>query len=449
MFHIFAAATSDPKGGGTSVFSRGNDDFDPHKHRNVENPTSYGETMTHMLKACIGAGLLAIPNAFKRLGLICGTIGIIFLGVFATYCIQMLVICMQVIGQYVVCKKHRVGYLSYPKTMKLALQAGPPSLRWSANIFAIAVEVLLFVWQIGVCAVFLVFVAENLRQFIQFLGGDLPVRLVILCLYPFLALVCMIKDLKVLAPLSTFSNCCNAFGLILIFFYLIQEDLVFKDSMLKMKSIIEIPLFIGVVLYALEAVGVILALERNMENPKDFTGLFGLFSIGMVIIVVMYTTLGIFGYIKYGEEVQASITLNLPQDEKKAQAAKLAFAGTILTSYPLQNFVAWQILWLILQKKHPSATVDYALRLGCATVPFLMAIAAPTLGPFIGLMGSLCLSTTAIMFPAVLDICVLYPDKYGTGSYKLISDIITIVLGVFCCLSGVYISLLEMVETLA
>lgn len=53
-----------------------------------------------------------------------------------------------------------------------------------------------------------------------------------------------------------------------------------------------------------------------MENPKDFTGLFGLFSIGMAIIVVMYMILGIFGYIKYGDEIKASITLNLPQKEK-------------------------------------------------------------------------------------------------------------------------------------
>lgn len=53
-----------------------------------------------------------------------------------------------------------------------------------------------------------------------------------------------------------------------------------------------------------------------MENPKDFTGLFGLFSIGMTIIVAIFCVLGVFGYLKYGDEVKASITLNLPLEDK-------------------------------------------------------------------------------------------------------------------------------------
>ncbi|XP_022833013.1 proton-coupled amino acid transporter-like protein CG1139 [Spodoptera litura] len=316
MLHIYAATTSEPKpksrGWPFSGSTSADDDYDPHEHRVVEKPTTYGETMTHMVKGCVGAGLLAMPNAMYRMGLIIGVLGVVFLGVFATYCIQILVL-----GQYAICKKNKVGYMSYPKSMKLALQSGPPALRWSANIFSVAVDVLLFGWQIGVCSVFLVFVAENLRQFIEFVGGGvLPVRIVILSLYPILVTACMVKDLKKLAPLSTFSNGCNAFGLILIFFYLVQDDIVIKESMFEMKSFYDIPVYIGIVLYALEAVGVILALESNMEKPKEFTGLFGLFSIGMSIIVVLYATLGIFGYMKYGDEIKASITLNLPQDEK-------------------------------------------------------------------------------------------------------------------------------------
>lgn len=53
-----------------------------------------------------------------------------------------------------------------------------------------------------------------------------------------------------------------------------------------------------------------------MENPKQFVGLFGLFNIGMVIIMSLYLLMGIFGYLKYGDDVKASITLNLPQDQK-------------------------------------------------------------------------------------------------------------------------------------
>ncbi|PZC75916.1 proton-coupled amino acid transporter-like protein CG1139 [Helicoverpa armigera] len=423
--------------------------FDPHKHRKVPHPTSYGETMTHMLKACFGAGMLAMPNAFARLGLIFGIVGIIFLGVFATYCIQILVL-----GQYQICKKWRVGYMSYPKSMRLAVQSGPPCLRWSAAIFENAVDGILLFWQIGVCAIFLVFVAENLKQVCLYAGHELSLRVLICCLYPILVIICLVKDLKLLAPLSTFANGCTIIGLVLIFFYLVEDDVQVDESHFALKSLTDIPIFIGIVLYALEAVGVILALEYNMDNPADFTGLFGLFSIGMSIIVLIYTALGVCGYLKYGMDSKASITLNLPQDQKKSHAAKMAFTLAVFSSFPLQNFVAWQILWQnYLEKKYKGTkkekVADYGLRILCTTIPFVMALIAPALGPFIGLIGSFCLSMVAILFPAVVDISVWYPDKYGPGKYKLFTDIFIIIFGIFCCCSGVYTSLLEMVETLS
>ncbi|KAJ8737257.1 hypothetical protein PYW07_000528 [Mythimna separata] len=422
------------------------EEYDPHKHRNVPNPTTYMQTMTHMLKACFGTGMLAVPHAFSRLGIIFGTLFCIFLGFFAAYCIQLLILAM-----YQVAKKKKVGYLTYPKTMRVALKDGPPCMRWTAVPFALSVDTFLLLWQFGVCTVFLVFVAENINKVLNICGVFWSLRVIICCLYPPLFLMSMPKNLKLLAPLSTFSNACNMFGICLVFYYLIHDDLEIDEEVFKLKSLMDIPVFIGIVLYAIEAVAVILALEYNMQNPKEFTGWCGLFSIGMVIIVAIYTSLGVFGYLRYGMDVKASITLNLPISDKKALVAVSAFAATIFTSYPLQNYVAWEISYNIIQNKVSPAnrkTADYALRALCSTFPFVLAVAAPTLGPFIGLIGSLCLTTGAILLPAVLDLSVFYPDKYGPLNYKLFTDILIIIFSGFCCFSGCYVSLLEMVESL-
>ena len=48
------------------------------------------------------------------------------------------------------------------------------------------------------------------------------------------------------------------------------------------------PLYFGTTLFALEAVGVVIALENNMENPKDFGSPCGVLNVGMVIIVFLY-----------------------------------------------------------------------------------------------------------------------------------------------------------------
>lgn len=47
--------------------------------------------MTHLMKGSIGAGILAMPDAMCRLGVLAGTVGLLLIGVFATYCIQLLV----------------------------------------------------------------------------------------------------------------------------------------------------------------------------------------------------------------------------------------------------------------------------------------------------------------------------------------------------------------------
>lgn len=52
---------------------------------------SYSDTMTHLLKGSIGAGILAMADAVARVGIVFSIFGILMIGSFATYCIQLLV----------------------------------------------------------------------------------------------------------------------------------------------------------------------------------------------------------------------------------------------------------------------------------------------------------------------------------------------------------------------
>lgn len=65
-----------------------------------------------------------------------------------------------------------------------------------------------------------------------------------------------------------------------------------------------------------DACAQVLALEYNMEDPKRFVGACGLLTVGMVIILSLFVLMGVPGYFKYGDETKASITLNLPQEQK-------------------------------------------------------------------------------------------------------------------------------------
>lgn len=80
-----------------------------------------------MLKGSLGTGILAMPNAFYNSGYVTGIIATIIIGVLCTYCLHVLVK-----AQYELCKRLRVPILSYPMSMKYALEQGPQSLRWFA-----------------------------------------------------------------------------------------------------------------------------------------------------------------------------------------------------------------------------------------------------------------------------------------------------------------------------
>lgn len=91
--------------------------------------------------------------------------------------------------------------------------------------------------------------------------------------------------------------------------YYVFQDLPSVTSRPAFAPIERFPLYFGTVLFALEAVGVVIALENNMATPKSFGGVM---NFGMTIVTAMYAFVGFFGYVKYGPESKDSITLSLP-----------------------------------------------------------------------------------------------------------------------------------------
>lgn len=56
-------------------------------------------------------------------------------------------------------------------------------------------------------------------------------------------------------------------------------------------------------------------LENKMRDPGNFGGAIGVLNTGMTVVVAIYTAIGFYGYLQYGEAVKGSITLNLPPQD--------------------------------------------------------------------------------------------------------------------------------------
>ncbi|KAH9641911.1 hypothetical protein HF086_011661 [Spodoptera exigua] len=80
-----------------------------------------------------------------------------------------------------------------------------------------------------------------------------------------------------------------------------------------------------------------------MKKPQNFLGCPSVLVVAMGAIVFLYGTLGMFGYLRYGDVLRGSITLNLPTDEWPAVLAKVSIALSIFLTYPLQFYVVIDI----------------------------------------------------------------------------------------------------------
>ncbi|RZF40862.1 hypothetical protein LSTR_LSTR003372 [Laodelphax striatellus] len=418
--------------------------YDPHAHRELANPTTDRETLIHILKGSLGTGILAMPNAFYNSGLIVGTIATFVIGFICTYCLHVLVR-----SQYELCKRKKVPILSYPETMRVALQQGPSCLKPFANISVPIVDGFLIIYQLGICVCYIMFVATSIKQVADIYATPLDVRIHMLIILVPLMLITYIRNLKLLAPFSQLANIITFIGIGITLYY-IFDDLPAINSVPYVGVLRNFVLYMGTTLFALEAVGVILALENNMKTPKSFGGYTGVLNQGMVVIVILYVLVGFFGYVKYGSDALGSVTLNLPKTDILAQIVKLIFAVAIFVTYALQCYVPVDIVWNTYMKKHITSKElfwEYFLRTTAVLITFVLAVAVPRLELFISLFGAFCLSALGIAFPAIIEICVMWPDNLGTCYYILFRNFLLILFGIAGLLVGTYTSISDIITS--
>ncbi|XP_030372604.1 proton-coupled amino acid transporter-like protein CG1139 isoform X1 [Scaptodrosophila lebanonensis] len=416
--------------------------YNPFEHRKVEHPTSDMETLVHLLKGSLGSGILAMPMAFMNAGLWFGLVATFAVGALCTYCVHILVKCA-----HILCRRRKIPMMGFADVAEQAFLDGPPSLnRWSRFI-RFMVNSFLVIDLLGCCCIYLVFVATNVKQVVDFyMENELSVRLWIVIVTGPLIFMCLVRNLKFLTPFSMIANILMFVGIIITFIYMFS-DLPAPAERDGVVNVVQWPLFFGTVIFALEGIGVVMSLENDMKNPTHFIGCPSVLNLGMGVVIALYTLVGFFGYLKYGPGTEASITLNLPVEEKLAQSVKLMIAIAIFFTFTLQFYVPVSILWKgIANKIAPERqnASEYGLRVFLVIVCCSIAVALPNLGPFISLIGAVCLSTLGMIVPAIIELAVYHEDPgYGRFNWRLCKNIGLILFGIVGFVTGTYISILE------
>ncbi|XP_067900019.1 proton-coupled amino acid transporter 1 isoform X2 [Heterodontus francisci] len=332
------------------ISATSSDNFGRYQRLNERAGTTAFVTLIHLLKGNIGTGLLSLPLAVKNAGIVLGPISLVIMGVVAVHCMHLLVKCSRHL-----CAKLQKPCLDYGNVVMCSLEECPNLwLRKHSYFGRLLVEFFLILTQLGFCCVYFVFLADNIKQVVDVANttnnncyqnittvepGSMDSRLYMLSFLPFCILLVYIRNLRYLAPFSMLANLAMCVSLTLIYWHIFTSASYVNDlpPVAGWKSY---AMFFGTAIFAFEGIGVVLPLENQMEKPDKFPVI--LYS-GMAIVTMLYLSLGVMGYICFGDDIKGSITLNLPACWLY-QSVKILYSFGIFITYAVQFFVAAEII---------------------------------------------------------------------------------------------------------
>jgi len=267
---------------------------------------------------------------------------------------------------------------------------------------------------------------------------------ILLIAIPITALV-FIRKLSVIAYMSAFANVLSAIGLIgsyqYLFFHLNNPGEYPATAPMR-----EFPLFFGTALFAFEGIGMVLPIENKMKQREDF---FWVLDLSMATVATLYIAMGFFGYITFGDEIAASITLNLPKLPFYV-CVKLSYTLAIFLTYFIQFYVPTEILIPPLQKglaKGCKTGIDVFMRLAMVIITCSLAISVPQLDNFISLVGATFAAALALIFPPILYLMCFWQQKVTT--IEILKVLTISFLGIVGMVTGTIISVEAIIEGFA
>lgn len=389
-----------------------------HKERTSGgNNTRFGAALL-LLKSFVGTGVLFLPRAFLNGGMLFSSLVLLGVAMLSFHCFILLVNTRLVVeGSF-----GDIGGILYGKWMRFLILAS------------------IILSQIGFVSAYIVFTSENLQAFILAVSNcksyfDIKI-LVLMQLIVFLPLS-LIRDISKLGFTALIADAFIMLGLIYLYYYDIGTIVEKGLSDITLFNPSTWTLFIGTAIFTFEGVGLIIPIQESMKRPEQFMGVLAMV---MIIITILFTSIGALSYAAYGSHTKTVVILNLPQDNKMVNAVQFLYSLAILLSTPLQLFPAIRIMEneLFTRSGKYNPYIKWQKNIFRFFLVFMCALiawgGAGDLDKFVSLVGSFACVPLVYVYPPLLHLKAVARSRwqrvadYALCAFGLIGCVYTTVL---------------------
>ncbi|CAG9572913.1 unnamed protein product [Danaus chrysippus] len=424
------------------------DTFDFVKERQIRRPTNTIESTGHLIKGCLGGGILGIHEAYMKSGLWTSLFITVIFGFYIAYCMHILVKSAQTLY-----KRLHLTEMSYPDLAEASLEVGPfPKLRKYSKFFRYAVDTVICIDLFGACCVYQIIIAKTIKEVVEASTEEQSYDLNRLRLYIFALLIpvlllCMITTLKYLAPFTLIADVFIVACVVATIYYGYKSAPPLA-SVPAWKDGIGFFEFCGIVVFSMEGIGVSLPIENNMKEPEKFPKIL---AAGMCVVVLFLMLVGFFGYWGFGENSISPVTLNFPT-EIFPTVLKCLMGVMIFITFALNFWAPFNLVWHYVSKKHNPKKYwlwERVYRSIFVIMITAIAIAFPNIGNLMGLLGAFCLSNMGFIFPAFIELLVIWESPgLGRLNWRLWKNIFVILIGVLLFVAGTYSNVKGLINSL-
>lgn len=394
--------------------------YDPHDFGKEHHATSFWGTVLHIFIISAGPVVFTLPGNFLNVGLWFGLIGAFFI-----ICLYAHNIRMFADAEYEICKKKRIPNLSYSDTVFYAFKNGPQNFQCLAPYCRFLTYVVFVVLWSGGNAFNLVLIGQNAQTVYSMLYEDeINIRTAILYMIIPLLLLCWIPNLKLLVILSTVANIVNVCLVGVVVYYIFDDPHPWHppESSIQIQ---DIPIFLGSILFCINATGILMALKNDMSEPKKFNSPYGVLTVSYIPIAFLLTAFSTLCTQKYGTALQENVLSNLPQEHSFTRLIIPSFLLVICFQFPLISYVVYDILWNNILKEKRTNTrheslKEYILRTLIVAIILIMAFTVPNLPLFLSISGTIGTPIDSMIFPAIVNTFVHFRKKNSGLKFNLI-----------------------------